>query len=280
MKFTKFAWAAKVAALVFVGGACGTASAEIVQGISLGAQKIVDQFNSMNNGKGLVFKFEETNNNGFSITNLNSNYKFADLGAYGYETGAFSSFKAAPGLTYNNANSNFQGIGKLNYGGSATWTDYPGTANNNATLSVGAAYMAMMYATQGGNSQYYVPFVPGNSEPYVKFLQDWSYLGNRDEIRSRFGVEQWDNSSPYLQSLLALNGDKSYWLAAYDPDKKYTEIGDYSVFVMNNYRIGDGSAMGNMIYVAGAVPEPETWAMLLAGFGIVGAAARRRAARK
>ena len=29
---------------------------------------------------------------------------------------------------------------------------------------------------------------------------------------------------------------------------------------------------------AGAVPEPATWEMLIAGFGLVGAAARRRRA--
>lgn len=38
----------------------------------------------------------------------------------------------------------------------------------------------------------------------------------------------------------------------------------------------------NLTYssVAGAVPEPATWAMMVMGFGLVGAAARRRAAGK
>ncbi len=36
---------------------------------------------------------------------------------------------------------------------------------------------------------------------------------------------------------------------------------------------------GSVSAVAGAVPEPATWAMMIAGFGLVGAAMRRRAAK-
>ncbi|WEK41727.1 MAG: PEPxxWA-CTERM sorting domain-containing protein [Candidatus Sphingomonas colombiensis] len=36
---------------------------------------------------------------------------------------------------------------------------------------------------------------------------------------------------------------------------------------------------GSVSAVAGAVPEPATWAMMIAGFGLVGAAMRRRAVK-
>jgi hypothetical protein len=42
---------------------------------------------------------------------------------------------------------------------------------------------------------------------------------------------------------------------------------------------GSGSAPSTTDFVlgtAGAVPEPANWAMLIAGFGLVGAVARRR----
>lgn len=40
--------------------------------------------------------------------------------------------------------------------------------------------------------------------------------------------------------------------------------------------ISDGFSGTNYVYLAAAVPEPETYALLLAGLGVVGAAMRRR----
>jgi hypothetical protein len=143
---------------------------------------------------------------------------------------------------------------------------------------VGAAYIYTMYITQG---QYGGPFAIPTSTANPAFTTAFTILTNQDRIRldnqGGLGVNLWDNSNPYLQSLLSINNDKNYWLSVYDPDKLYTEIGYYSVFVMNNFR-SDGSAMGNMLYLANMnpVPEPETWAMLLAGLGMLGVVARRR----
>ena len=48
----------------------------------------------------------------------------------------------------------------------------------------------------------------------------------------------------------------------------------------NGYWVGDDSTFDKLVDYqgggAGAVPEPATWAMLITGFGLVGAAARRR----
>lgn len=38
----------------------------------------------------------------------------------------------------------------------------------------------------------------------------------------------------------------------------------------------DGFAIDNVSFAGGTVPEPASWAMLIAGFGLVGATARRR----
>lgn len=39
---------------------------------------------------------------------------------------------------------------------------------------------------------------------------------------------------------------------------------------------GGGCGLGEIAFEAGGVPEPATWAMMIAGFGVLGAAARRR----
>lgn len=44
--------------------------------------------------------------------------------------------------------------------------------------------------------------------------------------------------------------------------------------IVNNYGLNELRMFGD---VANAVPEPGTWAMMIAGFGLVGAASRRRA---
>ena len=60
--------------------------------------------------------------------------------------------------------------------------------------------------------------------------------------------------------------------------------GDYSVFVggadyvaqeLTNPDVMSRYGLSGSLAVS-AVPEPETWAMLLAGFGLIGAMARRR----
>ena len=52
-------------------------------------------------------------------------------------------------------------------------------------------------------------------------------------------------------------------------DANYSAIADYK----------DEMGFGQLGYtITAAVPEPETYAMLLAGLGLIGVAARRRAA--
>jgi hypothetical protein len=57
-----------------------------------------------------------------------------------------------------------------------------------------------------------------------------------------------------------------------------TQAGQFQL----NFRTASGDNIGpvldNVLVTQAAVPEPATWAMLIAGFGLVGAAARRRRA--
>lgn len=53
----------------------------------------------------------------------------------------------------------------------------------------------------------------------------------------------------------------------------YQNVGDESAYV-RDWAVGPQFV--NYAFLNGAVPEPASWAMLIAGFGLVGAAARRR----
>ena len=54
--------------------------------------------------------------------------------------------------------------------------------------------------------------------------------------------------------------------------------GSLNSITINGFSRGNGAygAQGTFAPLSGAVPEPATWAMLILGFGVVGAAIRRR----
>ncbi len=56
-------------------------------------------------------------------------------------------------------------------------------------------------------------------------------------------------------------------------------VGTQPVFTPGTYNltsIGSGASTLSISQLAGAVPEPATWAMMILGFGVVGGALRRR----
>jgi len=95
-------------------------------------------------------------------------------------------------------------------------------------------------------------------------------LGQVDDGIYTFTIGVWDNSIVGIDR----------WFA--DPVNNPIFLNT----VQYDYAVGSGVAFtpggwGNQYYVSvtGAIPEPQTWAMLLAGLGIVGAVARRRRLR-
>ena len=288
MKRAKFTLAARVAALVLAGGICGVAQAKIVEGVSLGAWDVVKQFNSMNNGKGLYFTIEPNTTGGspFPKIDVGADYAYL-LDAYpnDYYGKPYTYFRTMYAWRANtiNANGVQKGVAKLNYNGSTTSTNYNNTTNFvQSTLSVGAAYIYTMFVTEG---MYGGPFANLSSTDNALFQIAWSLLTNRDSLRlGSSGLNMWNisetKSNKYLNSLLSINGDKSYWLAPYNPDKLYSEIGYYSVFVMDNRNTAGGASITNTLFLVNMspspVPEPETYALMLAGLGLVGTMLRHR----
>lgn len=65
-------------------------------------------------------------------------------------------------------------------------------------------------------------------------------------------------------------------LGDYHPMSNLLAVGDYSLRVAGTGVGLNGAGMYTWTAVAQPVPEPGEWAMLLAGFGLIGAAARRR----
>ena len=312
----------KAAVLVFAGGICGTASAEIVEGVTMGAADYVNAFNSGNGAKFTLVEFAtnapvspswkvlvpSVGGTGSKLHGMTFDYQ----GKLVNWEGAYPTYRKTGGTApfteqnpYKTENNDYYFVtlplgqqtttyavcgnalkcnatAKLNYNPSTgkTKTDYDG--GSNITLSVGAAYLYSQYVL--GSSSY---GTYGNWVPFASSV-GWNQLLYADGNSSKGA---WSNSDPYLNLLLGVNSDKNYWMSAYDPNKYYTEIGDYSVFVMNLYYDGgafNGKPMGNMLFLGSmnpvfppsppppAIPEPETYAMLLAGLGLVGAVARRR----
>ncbi|MCL2590938.1 MAG: PEP-CTERM sorting domain-containing protein [Betaproteobacteria bacterium] len=283
MKRAKLALVAKVSALVLAGVVCGTASAKVVEreGMKLAAMDMVTLINANGGLKVTVAEFTGNTNlkPSWKVATANDQNIMSSIYNYddGWRTGAgayrrqgfvdskyyFVTTQMAPTITFNVCgNTNKCDLtAKLNLTakgtGYVTKTDYP---TSDATLTVGAAYLYAQYVLGGSY---------GDQVPFNNSI-GWTQLTYADSNPSKGA---WTSSDPYLKSLLAINPDKNYWLADYDPTKFYTEIGGYSVFVLNLY--SGKTAVGNMLFLS-AVPEPETYAMLLAGLGVVGIVARRR----
>jgi len=270
--------------------------ADLVASVSLGAQSVVDAFNGLNDGKGIYIDFIPHGVGGnYKIINMGDASQFADTSAYCTSHGGEDYFRTftlepnAPGYRYT--------YGKLNYDSTTGISQTVGMSDTgdfvNYSLTVGAAYLYKLYATEG----YMLPTEFAKLAAAIRFLVgdmsdiDRGYLGNLlNDPYDWTGV----TNNPYLQMLLDLNNDMNYWMSDYNPDAYYTEIGNYSVFVMTTgYKWIDQLYGPDFLYIVGAaspydsggpggVPEPAT--ILLWTLGTLGAMggsyARRRTRMK
>jgi hypothetical protein len=237
-----------------------TASAAVVPGIYLGADKIVAAFNGANNGNGVYFQYaNETLGRASTLFKSEGGYyEFADISAYvsglsrttapgGIEifyTFCVEKNVTAPSLTR----------AYLNYDAKTGTTM---TANTQQFLSVGGAYL-------------YAHWALGTLDG---FNYDTTTESDHDVLRESIrGFVSSDPVNPndyFVQVLLTINDDLAYWTQAYNPDALYEEIGEYCVFVMNTQhsRI-DGTSYQNLLYLAKGTPhapEPMTMALLAVG---------------
>lgn len=176
----------------------------------LNANEFVSRFNSLNGGAGYFFTNEPNGN----LHKLIAIGDTADTSAYASNVSGsdwFYTLCAEPGAV-NEPNS----VGTLNYSNNITQN------SEGAVLTLGAAYLYKQFAT--GALYEYDYNTTTHSFSLVKSLQN--------AMQVITNITNWGNDT-YLKQLLAVNGDQSHWTQTYDPGKRYDELGEHSVFVMN-----------------------------------------------
>lgn len=103
------------------------------------------------------------------------------------------------------------------------------------------------------------------------FFGDFTTNGASSSSGTPFGFNLGNNRLYIMQNYVsgaAINAVTNYQFATLDSLSLY--VGSYL------YTIGSERITLNIGQAAAAVPEPATWALMLAGFGLIGFAARRR----
>lgn len=79
----------------------------------------------------------------------------------------------------------------------------------------------------------------------------------------------WLDSTPFVQDL---TGSTEQWTLA----SGSIGAGPHSIFVEGSWGERGGAYSGTLNYLPAAVPEPAAWALMIAGFGLVGGTMRSR----
>ena len=98
-----------------------------------------------------------------------------------------------------------------------------------------------------------------------------------DNLVANINNKAWYDTIGYGGSVQAENYNVKYLGLYYGPTSGYTGVlgvSAASAYVQDN--LGGQNAINYAFRNTGAVPEPAAWAMMLAGFGLVGSAMRRR----
>jgi len=240
----------------------------------LNAREIRDRFNSMNGGQGFSFIPDVLQRPTLLTLTTQAGSQNVDTSAYisgrkgsiGSQT-FFQTFCVSPQLDVCSV-----GLGKLNY--DETTGLSKNKQGNGYALTLGAAYLYKEFATS------LTPLgITGEINP-MDFAQAIRAL------MATVTVSDWDGNI-YLKKLLSINDDYDYWRSLYHANQRYSEIGDYCVFVIN---VTDSNGEGeyqDFLYIARAegppvIPEPATlllWS--LGSLGLFGTSlARKRRMKK
>ena len=253
------------------------AFADKIDGISLGAQDVRDTFNAINGGNGYYFREwapprNDGANDAYGVTEL-EHYDGGVVDLSAYSGNIWMTFCCQPDTSsyYTAARPYGPGgyySGKLSYESNGSYV----TSNrpNPAYLTVGAAYLYTQYIV-GDLSQRFTDIQVGDALRYLMGYQEG--IGN---------IRAWSDS-PVLRYLTqSINSNQNYWRLQYNPDAYYTEIGNYSVFILNvlgqpgNHYTQDLLYLARHIPTPGDVPEPATILLwTLGSLGTIGFARRR-----
>ncbi len=241
------------------------AAASVTAFADLDAASVVSSFNGMNGtGQGYRFTYRADGSLVY-VTAQDGGYARADTSAYvggTYGSNYFTTFCVEPTVSITNP-----AMGKLNYNASNGET----RNSSGVALTFGAAYLYKQYATGA------ISVTSATSGAFTAALQ--VLMGTQT-------LTNWLGNT-FLSGLQAANSDKSYWTKIYDTRKEYSEIGQYSVFVMQVTNVNGGGDYQDFLYIAktsggsSVVPEPASillWS--LGGLGLAGSWARKRRMKK
>ena len=231
MRHKKHFWIPLVTVFVLA-AVCSTVQAQLT------ATEIVSNFNGLNGGQGFVFD-NQTLGNGYeqrlTTTSGNSN---VDTSAY-YSLIGGTNFFQTFGIQPGNSTVANSGTAMLDYNAAAgTTTNADGTA-----LTFGAAFLYAKY-TSGGllvtDDMAYEFYVALNTLTGDLPSSNWS-------------------TNDFLRELRARESNMNYWTRSYDPGLMYSEIGNYSVFIVRVSDEFDFSTQ-NVLYIARSTgPAAPPW---------------------
>jgi len=250
MKYSKYLAIAMLVCL-------GTLSLQQAARADLSVGDIVSQFNGLNAGRGYMFTYTNVSNEG-QMKAVGSS--IPPRTAYTSSTSAanyFNSYCVEEGTTITPGG---QYSAQLNYTGNSTMNS---TGN---ALTLGAAYLYQQYAA--GNLTGFNYADRGGLNGSATALQNAMHALTTPPNPEK--PVDWGGNT-FLNQLLAQNS-QAYWLQTYDPGKRYSEIGDFSVFVMQVKSITSTGDYQDFVYVAPAslppsvdTPEPATMLLWLTG---------------
>jgi len=222
------------------------------------ASSIVSEFNALNGNRGILFTPIPATSHGVKHLLIQNGSQQPSWEAYsskvtGVEDGRFfiSTFCVEPErYMYTGEDC----AGTLDYADNKTTTRADGNS-----LNLGIAYLYAKYATGE-----LVGYDYANPHESAYDLQ-----GFIDKMITNTATYSTFTSSEFGRLLLSVNGDINHWLETYDPGRIYSEIGYYSVFVINAVSGAYGqNDVQDFLYVAISTPEPMTlalWGLLSTG---------------
>ena len=155
-----------------------------------------------------------------------------------------------------------------------TWTQ---NGANSFSLTFNAATDTLTSVVNGGSALNFANFTGGLTGPVAAAPLNRLVFSIRDREAGAGTISLSNlvlNGSALTGTLNGVEGTTTFWSVAGDFRQSFTLTG--------NLNLAGGPFASNennnvQLLVGNAVPEPATWAMMIGGFGLVGAAMRRRA---
>lgn len=142
-----------------------------------------------------------------------------------------------------------------------------------STTVAGQTYQWTIHDARGafGLYNFYSSGIPLNDQIYIG-------AGGNSANRDQNGLNVYAENH--------VSSDSRAWVSSLNPNQRLipdttTGLDNYSLFYAQSYTLGSGTFFNASQAVTSValnpVPEPESWAMMVLGLGVLGALARRRA---